>query len=215
MPGTNQPASLDHSFGQRASAVGTFIVQGTNHAVDVGNTECPRTGGEFPGLSGTRQLRCRTNPDQCTHSFSICSRWLARFDTSSRMLPGPSLRLQNRPPPVPLLREKCSTSTCGEPCYRPARSDFAEFCRSYGEHTLHGLILPMLRSKGMAGIPPLKQPLDPPTPVPPSPVPSTKDLWCPRCARAVQDPLVCGDCSAVLCRICGTPLESADELAFG
>ncbi len=28
-------------------------------------------------------------------------------------------------------------------------------------------------------------------------------------------PLVCGDCSAVLCRVCGTPLESADELAFG
>jgi hypothetical protein len=67
----------------------------------------------------------------------------------------------------------------------------------------------MLRSKGMASIPP-KQPQ-----VPPSLVPSTKDLWCPTCARAVQDPLVCGDCSAVLCRICGTPLESADELAFG
>jgi hypothetical protein len=40
-------------------------------------------------------------------------------------------------------------------------------------------------------------------------------LWCPKCAKAVQDPLVCGDCSAVLCRVCGTPLESADELAFG
>jgi hypothetical protein len=41
------------------------------------------------------------------------------------------------------------------------------------------------------------------------------DLWCPTCARVVDDPLVCGDCSAVICRICGTPLESADELAFG
>jgi hypothetical protein len=41
------------------------------------------------------------------------------------------------------------------------------------------------------------------------------DLWCPNCARVVDDPLVCGDCSAVICRICGTPLESADELAFG
>jgi hypothetical protein len=40
-------------------------------------------------------------------------------------------------------------------------------------------------------------------------------LWCPTCARVVDDPLVCGDCSAVICRICGTPLESADELAFG
>lgn len=41
------------------------------------------------------------------------------------------------------------------------------------------------------------------------------NLWCPTCARAVSDPLVCGDCSAVICRVCGTPLESADELAFG
>jgi hypothetical protein len=40
-------------------------------------------------------------------------------------------------------------------------------------------------------------------------------LWCPVCARAVDDPLVCGDCSAVICRVCGTPLESPDELAFG
>lgn len=41
------------------------------------------------------------------------------------------------------------------------------------------------------------------------------NLWCPVCGRAVSDPLVCGDCSAVICRVCGTPLESADELAFG
>jgi hypothetical protein len=41
------------------------------------------------------------------------------------------------------------------------------------------------------------------------------NLWCPNCARPVNDPLVCGDCSAVICRVCGTPLESADELAFG
>jgi hypothetical protein len=40
-------------------------------------------------------------------------------------------------------------------------------------------------------------------------------LWCPNCGREVNDPLVCGDCSAVICRVCGTPLESADELAFG
>jgi hypothetical protein len=45
--------------------------------------------------------------------------------------------------------------------------------------------------------------------------PSPANLWCPNCARAVSDPLVCGDCSAVICRVCGTPLESADELAFG
>lgn len=44
---------------------------------------------------------------------------------------------------------------------------------------------------------------------------SETSLWCPNCGRAVSDPLVCGDCSAVICRVCGTPLESADELAFG
>jgi hypothetical protein len=40
-------------------------------------------------------------------------------------------------------------------------------------------------------------------------------LWCPNCGRAVNDPLVCGDCATVICRVCGTPLESPDELAFG
>jgi len=45
--------------------------------------------------------------------------------------------------------------------------------------------------------------------------PDQTSLWCPNCARVVDDPLVCGDCSAVICRICGTPLESPDELAFG
>jgi hypothetical protein len=40
-------------------------------------------------------------------------------------------------------------------------------------------------------------------------------LYCPKCAREVTEPLVCGDCSAVLCRQCGTPLESPDELGIG
>src|SRR3954466_8023662 len=40
-------------------------------------------------------------------------------------------------------------------------------------------------------------------------------LYCPTCAREVTDPLTCGDCSAVICRICGTPLESSDELGMG
>ncbi len=40
-------------------------------------------------------------------------------------------------------------------------------------------------------------------------------LYCPKCAREVSDPLVCGDCSAVICRTCGTPLESPDELGIG
>jgi hypothetical protein len=40
-------------------------------------------------------------------------------------------------------------------------------------------------------------------------------LYCPNCAREVDDPLTCGDCSAVICRLCGTPLESPDELGIG
>jgi hypothetical protein len=40
-------------------------------------------------------------------------------------------------------------------------------------------------------------------------------LYCPTCAREIDDPLTCGDCSAVICRTCGTPLESADDLAMG
>lgn len=40
-------------------------------------------------------------------------------------------------------------------------------------------------------------------------------LYCPACAREVDDPLICGDCSAVLCRVCGTPLESPDDLGVG
>jgi hypothetical protein len=45
--------------------------------------------------------------------------------------------------------------------------------------------------------------------------PADTGLWCPQCNCPVFDPLVCGDCSSVICRVCGTPLESADELAFG
>jgi hypothetical protein len=45
--------------------------------------------------------------------------------------------------------------------------------------------------------------------------PAKAALYCPSCAVEVTDPLVCGDCSAVICRACGTPLESADELGIG
>jgi hypothetical protein len=41
------------------------------------------------------------------------------------------------------------------------------------------------------------------------------DLYCPKCHVAVPDPLVCGDCSAIICRRCGTPLEQVDELGIG
>src|SRR5712672_306613 len=40
-------------------------------------------------------------------------------------------------------------------------------------------------------------------------------LYCPNCAEEVSDPLTCGDCSAVICRRCGSPLESADERGMG
>lgn len=40
-------------------------------------------------------------------------------------------------------------------------------------------------------------------------------LYCPQCAREVVDPLTCGDCAAVICRQCGTPLESSDDLGIG
>jgi len=40
-------------------------------------------------------------------------------------------------------------------------------------------------------------------------------LYCPNCAREVEDPLTCGDCSAVICRVCGTPLEMPEDLGIG
>lgn len=55
----------------------------------------------------------------------------------------------------------------------------------------------------------------PPAETNPSSVEKRDALWCPTCRRAVDDPLVCGDCATVICRVCGTPLESPDELAFG
>lgn len=44
---------------------------------------------------------------------------------------------------------------------------------------------------------------------------SHEALYCPNCARQVADPLTCGDCSAVICRVCGTPLESSSDLGMG
>ncbi|MBZ5610989.1 MAG: hypothetical protein LAP38_22220 [Acidobacteriia bacterium] len=45
--------------------------------------------------------------------------------------------------------------------------------------------------------------------------PTANELYCPRCHVAIQDPLVCGDCAAIICRQCGTPLERVDELGIG
>jgi hypothetical protein len=41
------------------------------------------------------------------------------------------------------------------------------------------------------------------------------EFYCPRCHSAVTDPLMCGDCSALICRVCGAPLEKIDELGIG
>lgn len=43
----------------------------------------------------------------------------------------------------------------------------------------------------------------------------TPELYCPKCAQEVNNPLTCGDCGAVICPRCGTPLEAADELGMG
>jgi len=42
----------------------------------------------------------------------------------------------------------------------------------------------------------------------------SQPLYCPRCGGTVE-PLVCGDCGAVICPQCGTPLERVDELGIG
>jgi hypothetical protein len=41
------------------------------------------------------------------------------------------------------------------------------------------------------------------------------EFYCPTCAQPVAEPLVCGDCHALICRQCGTPLERIDELGIG
>jgi len=43
----------------------------------------------------------------------------------------------------------------------------------------------------------------------------TARFYCPKCEQAVVEPLVCGDCQALICRACGTPLEEIDELGIG
>jgi hypothetical protein len=44
---------------------------------------------------------------------------------------------------------------------------------------------------------------------------NTTAWYCPKCAAAVDKPLVCGDCHALLCRECGSVLENADDLGYG
>ena len=53
----------------------------------------------------------------------------------------------------------------------------------------------------------------------PPPAPSDgsgrNSFYCPNCAREVDDPLTCGDCSAIICRVCGSPLELPEDLGIG
>jgi hypothetical protein len=46
-------------------------------------------------------------------------------------------------------------------------------------------------------------------------VQSDEKFYCPACNKPVDQPLACGDCGAIICRDCGTPLETADELGLG
>jgi hypothetical protein len=44
---------------------------------------------------------------------------------------------------------------------------------------------------------------------------STTEYYCPQCRLPVADPLACGDCASLICRVCGTPLERIDDLGIG
>lgn len=46
-------------------------------------------------------------------------------------------------------------------------------------------------------------------------LPAAAEFYCPNCARPVPEPLLCGDCGALLCRICGKPVERIDDLGIG
>ena len=39
-------------------------------------------------------------------------------------------------------------------------------------------------------------------------------MYCPRCDAPAR-PLECGDCHAIICKQCGSPLERTDELGIG
>ncbi len=41
------------------------------------------------------------------------------------------------------------------------------------------------------------------------------EYYCAKCGKPAPDPLMCGDCGALICRQCGTPLERVDDLGIG
>lgn len=51
-----------------------------------------------------------------------------------------------------------------------------------------------------------------PEPGPESTEDSDSSFYCPNCARGVNDPLTCGECSTMICRACGTPLRMPEDV---
>ncbi len=50
--------------------------------------------------------------------------------------------------------------------------------------------------------------------MPEAPHPSD-GFYCPQCQAECAQPLVCGDCQAVICNRCGAVLEEIDDLGIG
>jgi len=40
-------------------------------------------------------------------------------------------------------------------------------------------------------------------------------FYCPGCNQEIGDPVVCRDCTALICRVCGSPVEGIDDLGIG
>jgi hypothetical protein len=67
MPRAYQFAIFDHALCQRASPMWAFAVQGPNHSVEVGDTQCPWASTEFPRLARAWKLALRADLHQSTH----------------------------------------------------------------------------------------------------------------------------------------------------
>jgi hypothetical protein len=103
---------------------------------------------------------------------------------------------------MPLARNRHNTQMWESALHWPVGSPESELSASSSRYPCHhGCATVFLR---MA-----TRPQNPP------PEPGPGSLYCPNCAKEVNDPLTCGDCSSVICRRCGTPLESPDELGIG
>ena len=43
---------------------------------------------------------------------------------------------------------------------------------------------------------------------------SDSGFYCLTCKKRVSDPLACGECSTLICRICGTPLRMPEDADY-